>query len=208
MVRCEVQGRGRACDSDDALSLLFSDVLWALLVACHASWVVCVRCFCLLLSSYCRSLRACARRWPVACLRASVAARHMPTCQCQCGVWWWVVVDLASLLARRRPPTTRHQTGAGIDTHSAYRACTPTPPPARQSGGARRDCFLVTITITNHEHGAARPDGPQSRKQTLQQTQTRGASCAIGGARMNLAAVVTAFTGQPEVKSCCCCPPP
>jgi len=177
---------------------------------CHVyvSWVVCVHCFCLLLSSYCRSVRACARRWPVACLRASVAVRHMATCQVSVRWWWWMVVVVVH--SSRSPPTTRHrhQIRAGIDTHSAYRACTPPPPPARQSGGARRDCFLVTITITNHEHGAARPDGPQSRKQTLQQTQTRGASCAIGGARVDLAAVATAFPGQPDVKSCCCCPPP
>ena len=113
-------------------------------------------------------------------------------------------------LSSRSPPKTRHrhQAEAGIDTHSAYRACTPPLPPARQSGGTRRNCFRVTITITNHEHGAGRPDGPQSRKQTLQQTQTRGASCAIGGARVDLAAVATAFPGQTEVKSCCCCPPP
>ena len=151
----------------------------------------------------------------LACVRTAVAGR-VPACECggsshahmPVSVWCVVVGGGGPCLSSRSPPTTRHQTGAGIDTHSAFRACTPPPSPARQSGGARRDCFLVTITITNHEHGAARPDGPQSRKQTLQQTQTRGASCAIGGARMDLAAVVTAFTGQPEVKSCCCCPPP
>ena len=140
---------------------------------------------CLLLFSYCRSVRACARRWPVACLRASVAAHHMATCQVSVVVV--VVVDLATLLARS-PPTTRHrhQTGAGIDTHSAYRACTPPPPPARQSGGARRDCFLVTITITHHEHGAAgRTPIPQTDSPTDTDTRrvVRNRRCSCGPCR-------------------------
>jgi len=130
-----------------------------------------------------------------ACVRAAVASR-VPGCECGgpshghmpgVSVVVVVVVDLATLLARSLPTTRhRHQTGAGIDTHSAYRACTPPPPPARQSGGARRDWFLVTITITNHEHGAAgRTPIPQTDSPTDTDTRrvVRNRRCSCGPCR-------------------------
>jgi len=162
--------------------------LWCVMCRVYVSWVVCVHCFCLLsLAFFLLPLRA--------CVRAAVASR-VPACECGgsshghmpgVSVVVVVVVDLVTLLARS-PPTTRHrhQTGAGIDTHSAYRACTPPPPPARQSGGARRDFFLVTITVTNHEHGAAgRTPIPQTDSPTDTDTRrvVRNRRCLCGPCR-------------------------
>ena len=180
--------------------------LWCVMCHVYVWWVVCVHCFGLLLFSYCRSVRACARRWPVACPGASVAARHMATCQVSVWWWWWWWTLPLFLLARCRPPGTGTRQG---------QESTPTQPTARvpphlpQHGRvAARDATGFSSPSPSLITNTAPPDGPQSRKQTLQQTQTRGASCAIGGARVDLAAVATAFPGQPEVKSCCCCPPP
>jgi len=150
-----------------------------------------------------------------ACVRAAVAGR-VPACECggsshghmpgvSVVVVVVVVVDLA-LLARRRPPGTGTRQGQE-STPTQLTARVPPHLPQRGRVAARVATVFSSPSpslITN----TAPPDGPQSRKQTLQQTQTRGASCAIGGARVDLAAVATAFPGQPEVKSCCCCPPP
>ena len=114
-------------------------LLFAIFCGCCwcVSWVVCVHCFCLLLCSACcaqcvrarggdlSSARACVRVWRFVHVHASV-------------------VDLASLSARGRPPDS----GAGIDTDSAMRACAPLPPPARQRASARRDYVL----FSRHHH--------------------------------------------------------